>query len=327
MRRWLLALLLLLLPAVASAQTTFTLSVASTNCEFALSCAGISTTNAPNGTIQISANASGNTISFETSTNGSTWVAISVTPVASTTTVTSTTGTGVWTFQAQPLFRARLSTLAGGTTTVTLISTSARMGGSGSGAGLSPPLTTDGTNLTNTGQYLGPAGAVGTPTFADVNEPTKKGWWFSGTGTSGRIRSAINGVSYVDITQNGIEMAASNLGVLWSGTASDPTAAKVLRAYMASNGVLTLDNAAGGAGTLKVVGMAQVGGTTALTLTQGAFGFTAITASASAPGASGGKLELVCGTNPGTAKLIIYAGTSGTAVPVTDNIGAGVTGC
>lgn len=68
-------------------------------------------------------------------------------------------------------------------------------------------------------------------------------------------------------------------------------------------------------------------GVTGLTLTTGAYGLAKITASASAPGAAGGKLELVCGTNAGSAKLIIAAGTSATAVTVVDNVGSGVTGC
>lgn len=76
-----------------------------------------------------------------------------------------------------------------------------------------------------------------------------------------------------------------------------------------------------------LAGNLQIGSTTQLTLTQGAVGLAKITASASAPGASGSKLEVVCGTNAGTAKLIMYAGTSGTAVTVLDNVGAGVTGC
>lgn len=64
-----------------------------------------------------------------------------------------------------------------------------------------------------------------------------------------------------------------------------------------------------------------------LTLTSGAFGLTKITPSASAPGAAGAKLEVVCGTNTGTAKLIMYAGTSATAITIVDNVGTGVTGC
>lgn len=68
-------------------------------------------------------------------------------------------------------------------------------------------------------------------------------------------------------------------------------------------------------------------GLSALTLTGGALGMDKITASASAPGAGGGKLELVCGTNAGTARLRIAAGTSATMITIVDNIGAGVTGC
>lgn len=75
------------------------------------------------------------------------------------------------------------------------------------------------------------------------------------------------------------------------------------------------------AGTLQTISAAS------LTLTTGAIGMGKMTASASAPGAAGGKLELVCGTNSGTAKLIMAAGTSGTAVTIIDNVGAGVTGC
>lgn len=76
-----------------------------------------------------------------------------------------------------------------------------------------------------------------------------------------------------------------------------------------------------------VLGGFQLGSNTALTLTSGALGLAKIAASASAPGAGGGKVELVCGTNAGTAKLVAYAGTSGTATLILDNIGAGVTGC
>jgi len=51
------------------------------------------------------------------------------------------------------------------------------------------------------------------------------------------------------------------------------------------------------------------------------------TAAASAPGAANGRLRFVCGTTAGTAKLVAYAGTSATPVTITDNIGAGVSGC
>ncbi len=69
---------------------------------------------------------------------------------------------------------------------------------------------------------------------------------------------------------------------------------------------------------------------TDLTLTQGALGMQrqgTVTGSASAPGAGGAKLEIVCGTNAGTAKIVAYAGTDASPYVVLDNIGAGVTGC
>lgn len=68
-------------------------------------------------------------------------------------------------------------------------------------------------------------------------------------------------------------------------------------------------------------------GGSSLTVTTGALGLSKMTASASAPGAGGFKFEGVCGTNAGTGKIIVYAGTSTTASTVLDNIGAGVTGC
>lgn len=93
-------------------------------------------------------------------------------------------------------------------------------------------------------------------------------------------------------------------------------------------GVVAVGTGAAGsvAGQLHA-GMLQASLGTALTLTQGAIGMSKMTASGSAPGASGLKLEVVCGTNAGTAKITALAGTSTTAVTVLDNIGAGVTGC
>ena len=46
-----------------------------------------------------------------------------------------------------------------------------------------------------------------------------------------------------------------------------------------------------------------------------------------APGAALSRIETVCGTNSGTAKIIVYAGTSTTPTTLLDNIGAGVSGC
>lgn len=93
-------------------------------------------------------------------------------------------------------------------------------------------------------------------------------------------------------------------------------------------GALT-DNGTGA--KLQVTGQGTIGnlllGASALTLTTGALGMGKMTASASAPGAGGSKFEVVCGTNAGSAKLTMLAGTSATPVTVVDNVGSGVTGC
>lgn len=96
--------------------------------------------------------------------------------------------------------------------------------------------------------------------------------------------------------------------------ANAPTAAT-------NNYAIWVDN-----GNNRLDGGTQLG-SASLTLTDGTLGITKITTGAAAPGAGGGRVELVCGTNAGTAKLIIYAGTSTTPVTITDNIGTGVTGC
>lgn len=94
-----------------------------------------------------------------------------------------------------------------------------------------------------------------------------------------------------------------------------------------------------GALVLAAASVAQASGTTThvavthLTLGGGIvvanvpLGLDKVTASGTAPGAGTSKLEVVCGTNAGTAKLIWYAGTSGTPVVIVDNAGTGVTGC
>ena len=71
----------------------------------------------------------------------------------------------------------------------------------------------------------------------------------------------------------------------------------------------------------------MIGSATSLALAVAELGFQRQVAGNSAPGAAGGKIAFVCGTNAGTLKIIAFAGTSATPVTVTDNIGAAVTGC
>lgn len=103
--------------------------------------------------ISLAANASGNTIQFEATADQSvtalaskSWVPLSVTPSNSATTATSsasTTGLG-WTVNASGwlYLRIRMSTLVGGSTTVSIsLSTASAKSGGGGGAAASVPLS------------------------------------------------------------------------------------------------------------------------------------------------------------------------------------------
>jgi len=173
----------------------------------------------------------------------------------------------------------------------------------------------------------------------------------AGTGTVRNINLAANTVSVTGTLSVSADInAGAGNAYTWQGRA---------KMYSGADGVITLSNAAsagftrlnfgaidstgpalsrsgttlsvtdgaGAAGGIFNVTGSLYLGSSALTLTSGAVGLPKMSASASAPGAAGSKLEVVCGTNAGTAKLIMYAGTSGTAVTVIDNVGAGVSGC
>lgn len=82
-----------------------------------------------------------------------------------------------------------------------------------------------------------------------------------------------------------------------------------------------------GAVPTRVTGSASFGTNSMLRLARGEIGMAVISPSAGAPGAGAVKFAAVCGTTVGTAKIIVYAGTSTTPVTLLDNIGSGVSGC
>lgn len=69
------------------------------------------------------------------------------------------------------------------------------------------------------------------------------------------------------------------------------------------------------------------GSTFGAVLADGEYGIRRNTASGTAPGGAFVKFGAVCGTTAGTAKIIVYGGTSTTPTTLLDNIGSGVTGC
>lgn len=145
-----------------------------------------------------------------------------------------------------------------------------------------------------------------------------------------------SGSGTVSFSNNSTVEATMNAGIVvrtgglfsWSsgvpGTNAGDTAFSKISAGIVGVGTGAAGSVAGG---IQLATLQASPVSTVLTLTAGAIGMGKMTASASAPGATGGKLELVCGTNAGSAKLIVAAGTSATAVTVVDNIGSGVSGC
>ncbi len=82
-----------------------------------------------------------------------------------------------------------------------------------------------------------------------------------------------------------------------------------------------------GGGLSAIDGGLQLGSTTLMTVPNGTLGLAKTTPSNLAPGPVGARLEVQCGTSSGTAKLVMYAGTSTTPTTVVDNVGGGVAGC
>lgn len=157
---------------------------------------------------------------------------------------------------------------------------------------------------------LGVNGSNTAPAYSFTAE-AGDGFYRRSSGVLTFVHGTVNHIEFIMNGESSIRLASDG-SFYW--TAGDATVGPDT----------TINRAA--AGQVKIQDSLQLGSTT-LTLTAGALGLPKMTASASAPGASGSKLEVVCGTNSGTAKLVMYAGTSGTAVTVIDNVGAGVTGC
>lgn len=170
------------------------------------------------------------------------------------------------------------------------------------------------------------------PTALVSNDPilvlSGSGFWAARSTSSwgaadGRATIAFNAAeNWSGVSNNGTYMAFSTTAV---GAGSQTE-----RMRLNGSGGLGIGTTTDpGVNSVLIAGHLEVGLSSNLTLSTGEIGLGKITASGTAPGAAGGKLELVCGTNAGTGKLILYVGTSNTPVTLTgtDNAGAGLTGC
>ena len=176
-RALLIAVLLAGFIPQARAQTTpiTTLTAAASTCTAGVCLVANLRPDVGGATFTINANAGGNTIQFEASGDGgSTWVALSVTPSNSTTTVTSSTSTGVWqaNLAGYTNARIRMSTQTSGNTAVNIYpsTASARTSGGGAGGGVASVVIAGTSNqITATGTCT--ITSTGTCTLSIPNSP------------------------------------------------------------------------------------------------------------------------------------------------------------
>ncbi len=286
-----------------------------------------------NTTATISGGSINNTPIGATTPNTGAFTALTATTVNGN---TLTTGTGTLTLGAGKVATLSNTLTFAGTDNSTLnIGTGGTLGTAAytaSSAYLAAAGTAANSSQLLSGTWAIP-GTIGssTPNTGAFTTLTASAGTFTGAagGTSAAFENATAGKARIAFTTGGSAKAGVGLqGGIDGGSGTD----LALYSDGTGSGIQFLTN---GFGAVFKAEVTSVGAMNALrvstfrtaTLTDGALGLAKMSASGSAPGAGGGKIELVCGTNSGTAKLVAYAGTSGTAVTILDNIGSGVTGC
>lgn len=189
------------------------------------------------------------------------------------------------------------------------------------------PYTT--TNPVGASYGLYAAGAFANGTIAAANDVdiTVVG---SGTGSI-KLTPGATGYTHIGVSASTAEASGStNEAGIYAYMASDANAHIDAVAEGSASARLKLrayDNGVYKGVQIEPDGGLLLGATTFNALLEGELGFIKTVAGTTAPGAAGGKLKMVCGTNAGSLKLIAFGGTSTTPVTVLDNIGSGATGC
>ena len=227
--------------------------------------------------------------------------------------ISDETGTGVLAFSDSPVFTTQVDLAAAGVRAsaadgvLTLL---------GLGNGNDENLTFDFDNAAANTVAVASGTGVAAITFGAINLATTT------------IDSGVANTALIVKTPTG--STAAGVSVVSGSTVRGLFGGNNVETYIQGQPSLPISfyNGAGSTVNMAILdaGALRIGSWTAA-LTAGALGLPKMTASGTAPGAAGLKLEVVCGTNAGTAKIIAYAGTSTTATTVLDNIGSGVTGC
>jgi len=177
--------------------------------------------------------------------------------------------------------------------------------------------------LTNTGTItvsMPPAGILPAGKFSTTLLPTAGGALVLAP-TGGATAPKINGQTSLSLVAGAGVMASLQQDSNWYALAGGSVIGGVGGGMLVTASNATLPTAR------TNLGLGAVDSPTFAGVTLSGITLTGVTDPGTAAGAGNGKALLVCGTNAGTAKIIVYAGTSTTPVTLIDNIGGGVTGC
>lgn len=317
MRKVLLIALLLLIPTSGRTQSPQVgpSPLTAATCPAPAGCLTLSVSGLAGVAIQVVGTYSG-TISFEASVDGSTYVALNLTPLNSTTAATSTTSTGVWSggVGGASIVRARMSSYTSGSASVTIKAapTSARGGGGGSGAPTDATYITQTANGTLTAEQALGSLATGLMTSTTTTgvvstlAPTDDNL-VVGSGTAWALKAlsscsaADSAVTYNTTTNafgcNTIAGGSPTIGATQVAYATAPNTVGGSSDFTwdSMNSVLSLSNTGNGGGTLAALGAGAQLQIKSGDGTNGAFpvgGEFSITTGVGAPDGSGDSGEI-----------------------------------
>jgi hypothetical protein len=326
MRRLLLILVIIVACSLSlHAQQNQVLSAAASSCTSTnASCLiyGIDQS-AGGAVITVTANASGNSLVFEASgDNGKSWG--SITSVqnsnSSSTQASSTTGTGWWQFNtaALTLIRVRMSTLVGGTSTVSIITSiaSARSNGGGGGGGTVTSVTGSAPIVSSGGTTP----AISCPTCATV----------TGTPSSSQLAS-FSGPSSIT-GSSAITTPAPGEILLTNGQSIELVATPTSNGLVSSvSSAIVFDRGGTSAIELATPGPVKVGCTLSVCTGGGGdgvlqfIGVTSGTASIGVPNAAGTPNQINLPTTTGTSGQVLQ--TDGNNPQQSSWVSIGATNC
>ncbi len=160
--------------------------------------------------------------------------------------------------------------------------------------------------------------------FGTVQAGIQQAFYVQFSGGNGAIPPQISGKSDV-YSSAGLDLTTQRASGVTIYPGTDVVSAFVVRNTSGTVSQLVTDTISN---TTKLISLNIASGTI-VSPPPGTFTMekTSRSGSVIAPGASSARFEVTCGTLGGTARLMMFAGTSLTSSTVLDNVGSGVSGC